>query len=100
MNFTLGRSRIAKKLPLKQLQGTVESIFHGNDHRTHETPADFSPPSSLNQMFGLFLVFLTVSSNKERACFDICSCLLHNSHERRCDGPSGFPTNPRHLTVH
>lgn len=43
-----------KKLPLKQLQGPVETIFHGNDHTTCETPADFSPSSSVNQMFGLF----------------------------------------------
>lgn len=33
---------------------SVETIFHGNDHRTHEAPADFSPCSSVNQMFGLF----------------------------------------------
>lgn len=50
-------------------------------------------------MFGLFLPFLTVSLNEERACFDICLLLLHNSQERRCDGPCGFPGNTWHLTL-
>lgn len=102
MNITLiyaGWMQDSKKLPLKQLQGPVETILHGNGGRTHETPADFSPSSPANQIFGLFLTFLTVSQNKERACFAICSSLLPNSQERRCDGPGGFPRNTWHLTM-